>query len=200
MDNNFILLLVGKSGSGKSFIADCLNTLYGWKSVVSYTTRKPRYKDEKGHIFVNENAVPSQDEMVAYTKFNGNEYWATQKQIEESQIYIIDPKGVETFKEKYKGNKKVIVCYVDCSITERFKRMKQRVTQNNLENNIFNYEHCEDEALKRIENDGYEFKGFISNCNYPIFIITNGSNDVNLLLQKLVFIKNNVEILTQKRR
>ena len=40
--NNSIILLVGKSGSGKTTIAKYLKKLYGWQDIDSYTTRPPR--------------------------------------------------------------------------------------------------------------------------------------------------------------
>lgn len=187
-----ILLIVGKSGSGKSFIASCLEKLYGWKSVISYTTRKPRFDGETGHIFVQEKDMPSKDEMVAYTEFNGHKYWATQAQVEESQIYIIDPKGVETFKKHYKGSKDVIVFYIDCDIVERFNRMRQRIIKNNPRG-IVSPDFCEAEALKRIENDGMEFQNFVKKCEYPVFTIENNSTDLNSLLSTIAKIKTIVE-------
>lgn len=42
MANEFIVLLVGPSASGKSTIADKLEELYGWKQVQSITTRPRR--------------------------------------------------------------------------------------------------------------------------------------------------------------
>lgn len=177
MKNNFILLLVGKSGSGKSFIADCLEELYGWTSIQSYTTRPKRSEDEKGHIFVSEAEVPSRINMVAYTEFCGNKYWATKEQVEENDIYIIDPKGVEEFTEKYKGNKKVIVCYIDCDIDMRFKRMLSRRDKH------YN-------ALVRIENDGIEFNGFYDNFQGYKCYIDNSSIEIKDLLFNLKFIKN----------
>ncbi len=51
-DNNtdIIICLVGESGSGKSTIAELLEK-EGYNYIKSYTTRKPRYKGERGHIF-----------------------------------------------------------------------------------------------------------------------------------------------------
>lgn len=170
-DNDFILLIVGKSGSGKSTIAENLNKLYGWKCIDSYTTRKPRYKGEKGHIFVTEKEMPSFDKIVAYTEFAGNKYWATQEQIENNQIYIIDVKGIKMFEERYKGRKKVIICYIHCDILERFYRMKSRILCNS--HSSVKITDAENEALKRIENDGFEFKNIYSEFKHSMLTIDN---------------------------
>lgn len=46
-----IYLIVGRSGSGKDTVVDYLCKHYGYKRIVSYTTRPPRNAQDK-HIFV----------------------------------------------------------------------------------------------------------------------------------------------------
>ena len=101
MKNKFIVLLMGKSGSGKTTIADVLNKKYGWTSIQSYTTRSPRYPKETGHIFVTDEEFDALGEMVAYTEFAGARYCATTQQVEENQVYVIDPDGYEYFMKAY---------------------------------------------------------------------------------------------------
>lgn len=110
-----IILLVGKSGSGKSSVANALNARYGLTSIESYTTRPPRFNGETGHIFVSKENFPLRSEWVAWTLFNGYEYCATKQQVDENDVYIIDPAGVEYFKDRYDGNKKPIVIYLSAT-------------------------------------------------------------------------------------
>jgi hypothetical protein len=44
-----LILLCGKSGSGKTTVADLLQSKYGLKQLESYTTRPQRKADERGH-------------------------------------------------------------------------------------------------------------------------------------------------------
>lgn len=127
-DNNFIILICGASGSGKSSVADKLHDLYGWKSIDSYTTRPKRSENEGTHIFVSDDEFNKINpaSMVAYTEFSGYRYCATTDQVEEAQMYVIDPFGIKTFFERYRGNKNVLIVYLSCRERTRFNRMLKR--------------------------------------------------------------------------
>jgi guanylate kinase len=140
------LLLVGKSGSGKDTIAKILADKYGLRQLKSYTTRPRRFTTENTHTFVSE--LPAETDIVkriAYTEFNGYEYCATNAQVENSDIYVIDPDGVLYFMEHYCGSKKPVVVYVDIPWRKRFTRMIGR------KDGVF-------EAAKRIVHDHFKFK------------------------------------------
>lgn len=95
-------LIVGRTASGKDHLKEILQARYGWKFVKSYTTRAKRTPDEDTHIFISHEeaqAIPA-SEKVAITKIcNQNEipdeYFATRKQVQEADAYIIDPIGVK---------------------------------------------------------------------------------------------------------
>ena len=119
--------MVGASGSGKTTVAEELKKQGGYKVVESYTTRPQRHPNETGHIFVTEKEYEEmKDDMCAFTVFDGSKYWATNKQVDESDIYIIDPAGVEYFKKAYKGKKEPIVVYLKAGKKTRKQRMLER--------------------------------------------------------------------------
>lgn len=153
-----IYLIVAPSGAGKTTITELLESKYGLKSIQSYTTRPPRFEGETGHTFVSDEEFDKLTDIVAYTEFCGSEnrYCATAKQVEESDLYVIDPKGVEFFKQHYKGSKQAKVIYIESDITTRHERMKQRA-----ENNGSTYLEAVDHSLKRIVNDVSEFYDYI---------------------------------------
>ena len=64
-----IYVLIGESGSGKDTIAKELSKL-GYKQVISYTTRPPRYTGEDTHIFIPPEEVKNY-ELAAYTMYDG---------------------------------------------------------------------------------------------------------------------------------
>lgn len=124
--SDYIWLFVGKSGVGKSAVADYLAKNHNLKILQSYTTRPRRFDNEKGHIFISESEFKQLTDIVAYTKFDTYEYCATTEQIENSDIYIIDAKGIEAFKELYEGEKTPIIIYLTASVDNLIKRMRAR--------------------------------------------------------------------------
>lgn len=87
-------LIVGRTGSGKDYFTQLLVNR-GLKQVLSYTTRPSRSEaDEKTHIFIKPEEAENYPDRVAYTKINDYEYFATREQVENADVYIIDPNGV----------------------------------------------------------------------------------------------------------
>lgn len=124
--SKYIYLLVGASGSGKTTVTRIMEEKYGWKSLDSYTTRKPRYIGEKGHIFVDKETFDLLPDKVGYTVFDNNEYCATALQVDESDIYIIDPAGVDYFTQKYRGKKKPVVISLNITDGDAIYNMAKR--------------------------------------------------------------------------
>jgi guanylate kinase len=168
-----IICLVGESGSGKSTIAELLE-IEGYNYIQSYTTRKPRFDDEKGHIFVNYiptvlNLNGCSEEMIlksgiiAYTYFDNNHYWATKEQYKGKGIslYVIDPLGVKELKNIVK-DAEIICIYIKVDETERVRRM---LTKRDIQ-----------DVNDRIEHDREAFK--IIQCDY---VISNNDNIENII-------------------
>lgn len=142
MKHDKIILLVGRSGSGKSTVADILSHQYGRSILPSYTTRPKRFEREEGHIFVNNmfyEKVSRSRNIVAYTYFDKHHYWATTQQVNENDIYIIDPDGVAFFRSHYFGQKQVVVIWLDCGWISAAQRMtKQGRSQDEIDRRIVN--------------------------------------------------------------
>lgn len=169
---NNIFLIVGCSGSGKTTIAEQLEQKYGLKSIQSYTTRPKRSENETGHIFVTDKEFDKLTDMVAYTKFDNKRYCATTKQVENNDLYVIDPKGIEYFREHYHGNKGVKIIYVDSSLSTRYERMKKRAEENGN-----SYTEAVNSSLGRVNNDINEFYDYFHG-NVPVdFTVNNNEND-----------------------
>lgn len=122
----YLILLVGKSGSGKTTVANYLEDNYKMNAVQSYTTRKPRYEGETGHTFITYDEYMKLPNKVATTYFDEHYYCATQEQCETSYVYVIDPHGVQSFKNNYDGNKPYKIVYLDVDWFTRLKRMIKR--------------------------------------------------------------------------
>lgn len=139
---------MGPSGSGKTTIANKLAKEKGWKVLQSYTTRPKRYPEETGHIFVPvEEFEQYKNDLCAYTEFDGYKYWATNQQVNESDLYIIDPAGVDFFFDTYKGCKTPVVIGLHADKETRRKRMQMRGDS-------------EEDIKRRLEHDKIAFKNF----------------------------------------
>lgn len=125
MMNKPLYLFVGRSASGKTTVADLLESKYGLKQVQSYTTRSQRYEGEIGHIFVSKEEFDNLGELAAYTFYNGYEYGTTFDQLNECSIYVVDTAGVETLLERY-HERKIVIFYFDTSVYTRINRMLDR--------------------------------------------------------------------------
>lgn len=123
--NTPLYLFVGRSASGKTTVADLLESKHGLKQVQSYTTRPQRYEGEIGHIFVSKEEFDNLGELAAYTFYNGYEYGTTFDQLNECDIYVIDPAGVETLLERCR-DRKIVIFYFDTSVYTRINRMLDR--------------------------------------------------------------------------
>lgn len=174
-NNNFLVALCGKSGSGKTTVASYLAGYMGWKSIESYTTRPRRKLDEQGHIFItNEEFDRIRDEeMIVYTEFDGHHYCATMGQVEEAQIYVIDPAGIRELDKRYCGEKRIITVFIEVDDHTLMERMMQRGDG-------------KEKAEKRAENDRYMFR------DVQTEFIVDGTKDVAEVASEIIDIVERV--------
>ena len=123
---NPLILLVGQSASGKTSVAEILESKYKLKSLRSYTTRQPRYDGEDGHVFISNEDFDKLQDIIAYTEYNDNKYCATKDQLDASDIYVVDPPGVETLLNSYQSNRHIYIFYLNTNIRNRIDRMYKR--------------------------------------------------------------------------
>lgn len=157
---NVLLCLVGESGSGKTTIADTLEKRYNLRVLKSYTTRPPRNNDNS-HIFISDEKFSCLTDVIAYVEYNGYKYCATKEQLNNSDIYVIDPDGLKMLKDKYK-DKLIVDYYVYVSEEERKHRMRKRGDSENAIN-------------ARIEYDKQAF----ANCDITFTVSNECKQDLN---------------------
>lgn len=94
-----IFLIIGRTSSGKTSLAKEICNRLNLKILKSYTTRLPRKNEtleNSDHIFITPAEITKyKDKMVAHTIINEIEYFATIDQLLKSDIYIIDPNGID---------------------------------------------------------------------------------------------------------
>lgn len=161
-----IYLIVGRTASGKDSLARALADKHGLKILSSYTTRPKRPNESNEHIFIDSNQVSEYiDDIVAYTKIGDYEYFATKQQLLESDLYIIDPDGIESLLNNIRGK-----IDVDCNIvyiaadyvTRKHRALHMR---KDLEVNFDNRCRAEEEQFVNFEcNQGWHKR--IENRNW----------------------------------
>ena len=115
-----MILIVGRTSSGKDYFAERL-TEKGLSIVKSYTTRARRTPDEDTHIFVTEEEAAKITNKAATTIIKGHEYFGTTDQVENSDIYIIDPRGLYQITENM-PDESFLVVYVSADPEIRRQR------------------------------------------------------------------------------
>ena len=174
MTPKYFALIVGNSGSGKTTIVEELQKRYGLKAIESYTTRSPRYDGETGHTFVKINDLPPKEEMVAYTYYNGNHYWATQNDVLTHDLYIIDVPGINYFKKHYKGEKPYVTLQIYAPESICKQRMIDRGDSEEDANNRIEYDRI---AFANIEADAVFENDDLEKCIKEIANYLFGSMD-----------------------
>lgn len=169
-----VIILIGKSGSGKSTVAKTITEQYGIDEVVSNTTRQPTGRIENYKFLTREDF--NQDFrlgiVVEYAEFAGNLYWSTLYDFQGSQplIMIAEPTGAQQLKDNLR-NKEVIRVYLACDTAECIDRMQIRGDSGGA-------------IAKRVLNDRKHFESF--NCEKVIDVTHLKLNEVVDEIMKLV--------------
>lgn len=170
-----LYLFVGDSGSGKTTIANELEKR-GLSVVSSYTTRPPRHENEKGHIFISEKeleVLKANEEIVAETTYNGNWYGATKRQVDASDIYIINRNEVINFMKTYERPVVIIEFLAD------EETLKSRLTARSCKHS--SVERIAVDAEERLHDDADLWRIRVSTSHDTI------ENTTNLVLDIINF-------------
>lgn len=124
-----MILLYGESASGK----DTFVKSAGLDQVVSHTTRKRRVGEADGvdkhfDVLANYLLAKEDDAVIAETNIQGNQYWVTTKDLQDKDVFIVDPSGILYLMDRY-GNDFVntfSVLYLNVPWFVRLKRIVGR--------------------------------------------------------------------------
>ena len=162
-----IIVLIGKSASGKDTIIQKLHASLGIPIIISHTTRPKRKSELDGcaYWFVSDDYFEQEKENFIEQrlyKTKGKDgsvqiwrYGVHEKDVNEgTNLVILDPQGLKEFK-KYFGKENVLPFFIHCSDTTRVNRLIGRGDMNNPL-----------EVTRRLEADERDFKEFIESHNY----------------------------------
>ena len=164
-----LLCLCGRSGCGKSTIADRLNRKFGYVQAKSYTTRPIRTEcegDELTHTFITRDEVANyKDDIVAYNEYNGNIYFATRKMLAGCNLYVVDREGLLQLYKNY-HDKDILAIYIDCDSSIVAKRMAERGD-------------TDEQIMQRLQYDEKAFADCQELCDFVVpNEVQNGVNDI----------------------
>jgi guanylate kinase len=165
-----LLFIVGKTSSGKDTISKYISEKYNIPFVVSYTTRLRRISETNGveHYFISEsemNELEKSSELIAWTKNDktGIRYCATTDSFEgDTAIYIINPEGIQWFKDNSNGSIRFRSIYVNLNEDTIISRALLRGDK-------------EDVLLKRLNSERDEFNAYRDSNNWDYIINTDCS-------------------------
>lgn len=124
-----VILVVGKTGSGKSSLIKKLCERTGIKELCSYTTRPKRSETDVDHTFVTVEEyfqAKENGEVVIDTEIAGNYYYATIGQLYEADIYTINPEAHERLLALNLQDIRFVTVYISCPDTIREARAIKR--------------------------------------------------------------------------
>ena len=139
---NKIIVITGKSSSGKNSLQNYLVSNYDFVNLVSHTTRPPRPNESNGYdyYFINKEDfinMNNKDLFIETREYKvnaeiGNDIWYYGLSKSEldittilNKIVILDLKGMKELDE-YIGRENLFVVYLDCDSDIRIDRMIKR--------------------------------------------------------------------------
>lgn len=123
-----MIVLVGASASGKTELSKILFQTFGYKKVITTTTRGKRNNEIDGqdYHFIDKETFESfikENAFYEVTLYQDNYYGIQKKDVIENALVIVDPNGANTL---IKAIKDVFVVYVESSEALRMDRMRMR--------------------------------------------------------------------------
>jgi len=129
-----MVIICGRSGSGKTTVANLLKNMLKFHRVVTYTTRMPRNgeRDGKDYYFISEQRFTEligSNFFAEWTIYNGNFYGSAKADYKDSKgVIVLDEHGVSTILAS-KDNELLNNCHIfllDVSQRVALIRMLQR--------------------------------------------------------------------------
>lgn len=162
-----LLLIVGRTASGKDSLVNKLCERTNLKAITSYTTRPRRENEGDTHIFTTEDVyeqMQSEGQVAAYTQISGYHYWTTIDQLYENDLYIIDYKGIQTLRELNLPNLRFVTVFVNTPDEVREERALNKRKDDKL---VFRKRSLDEAAQFREMLKNADFDYAVSNIELP---------------------------------
>ena len=161
-----IIVLVGKTASGKTTVANELCKHHGYKRIITYTTRpmrKNEVQDVDYHFISDEqfNKMVENNEFTEYKRYNtahgvwsyGSVITLEQELSDDCYVIILTPQGVRDLSRKMS---RYIAFYLNVSFESQLERLKKRGDE-------------EQQIIKRLQNDAKDFENVFDIVDYNFY-------------------------------
>ena len=183
-----IIVLLGASGSGKSTLENEISKRFGYKKIVSYTTRRPRVGevlDVDYHFISNEKfeKMIQQDLFAEYDEYSQNRVYGTVKEDYQNgnKIVVLTPNGLRQLKKNC-PNEKIFSVLVEASLGTRVNRYIDRCGVDK-----FNFDD-KNEISARVERDFGMFCGLEREVD--LVVDNNEGSDIEILADDVIIACN----------
>ena len=161
-----IIVLVGKTASGKTTVANELCKNHGYKRIITYTTRSMReneVQDVDYHFISDEqfNKMVENNEFTEYKRYNtahgvwsyGSVITFEQELSDDCYVIILTPQGLRDLSKKMS---RYIAFYLNVSFESQLERLKKRGDE-------------EQQIIKRLQNDVKDFENVFDIVDYNFY-------------------------------
>lgn len=161
-----IIVLVGKTASGKTTVANELCKNHGYKRIITYTTRPMReneIQDVDYHFISDEqfNKMVENNEFTEYKRYDtahgvwgyGSVITSEQELSDDCYVIILTPQGLRDLSKKMS---RYIAFYLNVSFELQLERLKKRGDE-------------EQQIIKRLQNDAKDFENVLNIVDYSFY-------------------------------
>ena len=179
-----IIVLLGASGSGKSTLESEISTRFGYKKIVSHTTRRPRIGEINGkdYFFINNEKFEDmirQGLFAEYDEYSHKRIYGTLKSDYQkgNKIVVLTPNGLRQLKKNC-PNEKIFTVLVEANLGTRVKRYIDRCGVDK-----FNFDD-KNEIAARVERDYSMFLGLEREVD--MVVDNSEGSDIEILVDEII--------------
>lgn len=163
MNSGILVLITGKSASGKDTVQNILCSYFKYNKVPKYTTRPLRADEEQGepYIFVDKETFfkmqdkNDKDREMIISNFNGWYYGYSWKDIDNTENPIMVVDNVQLAQVLENCIQKPIVIYLERNDTERYISQLNRGTSIS---EVYRRSIHDDAAFQTVINDSFTYR------------------------------------------